>query len=276
MTPATATRAPAARKARRQPASRVESIASLFDLQPISPPNATGPAAEPTPEPEGPYKHPITRPGYGKGRAPKNKGLTYEADHFTQREIDELFAAIRVYDPKSFKLATRNRALSVLMWRSGLRVSEALAIKVHDLDAEHGTVFVRQGKGGKSARCGMDPYGFEQIGCWLKVRAELDLPGDIAFPVIEGPTRGGRMYSAYYRAWLNSVVEQTSITKRVHPHMWRHTHAVELVREGVHLAFISRQLRHSNIATTATYLASLAPQETLDIIGARPAPAEAT
>jgi integrase/recombinase XerD len=47
------------------------------------------------------------------------------------------------------------RAMIVVLWRSGLRISEALALAESDLDPSRGAVLVRQGKGGKRREVGM-------------------------------------------------------------------------------------------------------------------------
>jgi site-specific recombinase XerD len=53
----------------------------------------------------------------------------------------------------------RLRALIVLLWRAGLRISEALALQESDLDWSRGAVLVRRGKGGKRREVGMDRWG---------------------------------------------------------------------------------------------------------------------
>ena len=57
----------------------------------------------------------------------------------------------------------RAGALVVLLWRAGLRVSEALALAESDLDCSTGGVLVRLGKGGKRRRVGMDRWGWQQL-----------------------------------------------------------------------------------------------------------------
>ena len=57
----------------------------------------------------------------------------------------------------------RLRALIVLLWRAGLRISEALALQESDLDSGRGAVLVRRGKGGKRREIGMDRWAWEQL-----------------------------------------------------------------------------------------------------------------
>jgi site-specific recombinase XerD len=55
----------------------------------------------------------------------------------------------------------RLRALIVVLWRSGLRIQEALALGEHDLDARRGSLLVRYGKGGRRREIGMDAWGWD-------------------------------------------------------------------------------------------------------------------
>jgi integrase len=87
-----------------------------------------------------------TLPGYHQGRPPRNKGLRYPAD---PRTVEEIIAVMRVAgdDPDGVRL----RGLIVVLWRAGLRISEALSSTERDLDAGREAILVRNGKGGKRA-----------------------------------------------------------------------------------------------------------------------------
>jgi integrase len=89
-------------------------------------------------------RSPATLPGHHTGRPPRNKGRRYPADPPTVEEI------VR------WRRSLRTRALIVLLWRAGLRISEALAES--DLDCERGGVLVRRGKGDKRREVGMDAW----------------------------------------------------------------------------------------------------------------------
>ena len=86
--------------------------------------------------------------------------------------------------------AERLRALIVIMWRAGLRISETLALAESDLDAERGSLVVRHGKGDKRREVGMDDWGWQQLAAWRAAR--LELPIGSLLCVINGPGRGGR------------------------------------------------------------------------------------
>src|SRR6266536_5758429 len=96
-------------------------------------------------------RSPATMPDYHRGRPPRNKGLRYPAD---PPPVEEIIAVMRCAGDGSHGL--RARALVVLLWRAGLRISEALALAEGDLDRTTGGVLVRRGKGGKRRQVGMD------------------------------------------------------------------------------------------------------------------------
>ncbi len=85
---------------------------------------------------------PATLPDFHRDRPPRNKGLQYPADPPT---VEEIVAVMRAAgdDPDGVRL----RGLIIVLWRAGLRISEALALTESDLDAGRGAVLVRHGKG---------------------------------------------------------------------------------------------------------------------------------
>ncbi len=89
-------------------------------------------------------RSPATLPGYLCGRAPKNKGMRFPAD---PPRVEEIIAVMRVAGDSAHGL--RVRALVAVLWRAGLRISEALALTESDVDPGRGSVLVRHGKGEK-------------------------------------------------------------------------------------------------------------------------------
>src|SRR2546423_14468662 len=128
-------------------------------------------------------RSPATFPGYHRGRPPRNKGLQYPPDPPT---VEEIIGVIRAAGETPDGL--RLRGLVVVLWRAGLRISEALALTESDLDAARGSVLVRRGKGGKRREGGMDRWAWDQLVSWLALRPTM--PGGGLFCVVRGPTRG--------------------------------------------------------------------------------------
>lgn len=206
-----------------------------------------------------------TMPGYGAGKKPMNYGRRYPPEPLTPDEV------VRLLDQcGDTPTEIRNRALIVLLWRAGLRVSEALALRPHHVDFEARTVTVMRGKGGKRRIVGIDPAALMEIQRWMLERAMLGVKATAPlFCTVQRPGRGNTVHPAYVRDRLKQYGERAGIPKRIHPHGFRHTMTVELAREGVGMYLIQRQLGHSHLGTTAHYLAGIAPSEVVDVMAAR-------
>jgi site-specific recombinase XerC len=86
----------------------------------------------------------------------------------------------------------RTRALIVVLWRAGLRISEALALAESDLDRDRGAILVRRGKGGKRREVGMDRWAWEQIDPWLRLRISLRVGALLAWSTVRRRVAHGR------------------------------------------------------------------------------------
>jgi site-specific recombinase XerD len=210
-------------------------------------------------------RSPATMPGFHAGRAPRNKGVRYPADPPT---IEEIVAVMRAAGDGVH--GRRLRGLIVVLWRAGLRINEALALREADLDHRRGSLLVRRGKGGRRREVGMDEWAWEQLQPWLTCR--LELPVGPLFCVINGRTRGRLWSSAAARAALRRSAAAAGVRRRFAPHQLRHAHAVEMAHEGVPLIVIQRQLGHSNLGITSIYLQGIDNAEIIDTVHARQAP----
>jgi hypothetical protein len=104
-------------------------------------------------------RSPATMPGFHTGRPPRNKGVCYPADPPT---VEEIVAVMRTAGDGVH--GRRLRGLIVVLWRAGLRISEALSLAEPDLDHRRGSLLVRRGKGGRRREVGMDEWAWEQLG----------------------------------------------------------------------------------------------------------------
>jgi site-specific recombinase XerC len=155
-------------------------------------------------------RSPATVPGYLCGRSPRNKGMRYPPD---PPRVEEIIAVMRWAGDRH---GLRIRALIVVLWRAGLRISEALALTEADVEARRGSVLVRHGKGDKRREAGMDDWGFEHLLVWLERRVEL--PVGLLFCVIDGPTRGRAWSATAARAELRRVAAEAGVRRRFAPH----------------------------------------------------------
>jgi len=193
-----------------------------------------------------------------------NAGKCYPAEVLTADEVRALVKACSNRAPTGI----RNRALLVILYRTGLRISEALQLAPKDVDRATGTVTVLRGKGGKRRTIGLDPGAFAILDRWLEHRANLGVNG--RKPVF-CTLKGERMATAYVRALMPRLARKAGIEKRVHAHGLRHTHAAELALEGTPVNLIQAQLGHASLAVTSTYLSHIAPAQLIEAMRRRPA-----
>lgn len=190
-----------------------------------------------------------------------NKGRKLPPQPLTASESRRLIESVG-----GVGLRPRNRALIVVLYRAGLRISEALSVYPQDLDEHHGVIRVRCGKGRRDRVVGLDPKAWQYVQRWLNVRRKR-------IHNLDGPvfcTRQGKPLTRQNVAqMLRRAASRAGIPKRVHPHGLRHTHAFELANEGTPLHVIQAQLGHSNASTTDRYIRHLAPQQVIETIAAR-------
>jgi site-specific recombinase XerD len=207
----------------------------------------------------------VTLPGYHAGRSPRNKGRSYPADPPT---VEEIIAVMRTANDRPD--GVRLRALIVVLWRAGLRISEALALAETDMDARRGAVLVRRGKGNKRREVGMDSWAWEHIEPWQQLRTQF--PVGPFFCVIHGPTAGRNWEASAARRQPQRTAAMAGVRRRFAPHQLRHAHAVEMAHEGVPLVVIQRQLGHAHLGITSVYLQGIDNSEIIDTVHARRPP----
>jgi len=196
------------------------------------------------------------------GAKPWNAGRKLPPEILTEAEVRALIHASSGRAPTGI----RNRALVVILYRAGLRLAEALALGVKDVDLAQGTICVMHGKGDRQRTVGIDPASAALIERWLQVRRERGIKRSAPlFCTLAGKA----IADQYVRQALPRLARRAGIDKRVHPHGLRHTHAAELAREGVPVNMIQAQLGHSSLATTDRYLRHIAPEELVRVMQQR-------
>ncbi len=177
----------------------------------------------------------------------------------------EAIALIRACSTRA-PTGVRNRALIAVLWRSGLRISEALSLELRDVDLDAGSIRVRHGKGDRSRTVGVDEQTAALLARWIDRRRGLS-PG--ARSPVFCTLQGGRIDSSYVRRLLPRLAAKAGIDRRVHAHGLRHTYAAELAREGTAINVIRDALGHSTLAVTDRYLRDVAPTHVIDTMRAR-------
>ena len=213
-------------------------------------------------------------------------GKTFPAELLTPAEVQALIAAC---SPTS-RSGSRNRALLTLLYRSGLRISEAIGdpgrpeqavslpggqkiqkardpippLRVADVNLTAHTVRLLRTKSGKPQTRGFHPSATDALARWLDVRRQLGHNGRA--PLFCTLRDGEPLSAQYVRALLGRLARKAGIEKRVHPHAFRHTFAVELEMAGTPVTVISKLLGHSSTAVTSRYLDHLTNAQAVAVL----------
>jgi integrase/recombinase XerC len=143
----------------------------------------------------------------------------------------------------------RDLAMFELLYSSGLRLGELVALNVDDgrLDLQHAEVTVT-GKGSKTRTVPVGAKAREAISEWLAVRRAAS--GERAlFTGARGRRISPRMVEARLRSWA----QRRGLRERVHPHMLRHSFATHVLQSSQDLRAVQEMLGHASISTTQVY-----------------------
>jgi integrase/recombinase XerD len=176
----------------------------------------------------------------------------------TRLEIDALLAAPK----RNTWLGRRDHALLLMAIQTGLRLSELTALRQQDIVLGKGAHVRCEGKGRKERCTPLTKSTVTVIAEWIREQGEHSTR--ILFP----NARGGRLsadtvqYLVAKYAAVARLTCSTLSTKRLSPHVLRHTAAMELLQAGVDRAVIALWLGHESVETTQIYLdADLALKE---------------
>lgn len=141
------------------------------------------------------------------------------------------------------------------VYSCGLRLNEALALQVGDIDSERMRLHVHRGKGAKDRLVPL-PQSTVQIlrEYWKSHRHPRFLfPKTNQKGVVVGNTRQTMSESTVQGA-LRRIVIQLKFTRRISIHCLRHSYATHLLEAGVNLRLLQQYLGHSSLKTTSRYL----------------------
>ena len=166
-----------------------------------------------------------------------------------QRRYSPLPTVLSVDEVNALLRAIRHRryqAIAMVMYGAGLRVSEALALEVGDIDGARGVVRVRHGKGDKAREAKLSPVLY----AWLRAYWARERPPQ---PYLFAAKTGTLPRPETIRRALALAAKEAWIKKRVTPHVLRHSFATHLLDEETDVHVVRALLGHASIQMTARY-----------------------
>lgn len=195
-------------------------------------------------------QHDVTRAGqYGRILAIRTKRATHRVVAYL--EPDQARAVIEAVETSSPR-GRRDHALLLLLYNTGARISEALAVRSSDLRLDRPRQVRLLGKGRKERICPLWP----ETASALRRIIRAEGSNDVLFQSHRGTplTRDGAAYLLQKYVRLAAKSNSAPLLRRVTPHMLRHSCAVALLQAGVDVTVIRDYLGHASVSTTSRYI----------------------
>ncbi|HEX2186660.1 MAG TPA: tyrosine recombinase [Chloroflexota bacterium] len=166
----------------------------------------------------------------------------------SEAEVDALLAAPA---QRNTPEAVRDRAMFALLYATGMRVSELVALNMDDLDLTASTVRC-VGRGGRERIVPFDETAASYLTAYVSgVRPTLARENGVQALFLNH--RGDRLTRQGFWLLMKSYTAAAGITSPLTPHTLRHSFAAHLLRKGAHLREVQQKLGHANISTTQIY-----------------------
>jgi integrase/recombinase XerD len=166
----------------------------------------------------------------------------------TEEEVVKLLALPDVRTARG----ARDRAILEILYSTGVRAGEIAALDLGDVDLASGRLHVREGKGGRDRVVPMGAVAAEFVGGYVRnVRPRL--LGRRQDAALFLRLRGGRITETHLERVVAGYVARAGITKKVTPHVFRHTCATHMLKGGAGIRHVQALLGHKSLATTERY-----------------------
>jgi integrase/recombinase XerD len=160
-------------------------------------------------------------------------------------EVDQLLSAVNSETP----IGIRDRALIELLYATGLRVSELVALKISDIDSARG-LLTCQGKGSKQRRVPIGRSALSWLERYLSVRRALFTVHGSKYLFVSDV---GHALTRHLVWQLVKRYARLAGMEHISPHVLRHSFATHLMQHGADSRSVQSLLGHSDLATTQIY-----------------------
>lgn len=141
----------------------------------------------------------------------------------------------------------KHRMVLSLLYATGVRMSEALNLRLNDVDSKRMVLVIQQGKGNKDRYVPLSPSLLEALRhYWRCYQPKVFL--------FEGAVKGQPLSSRTVQKVFQMAKEKAGINTEASVHTLRHSYATHLLAAGVNLVAIKTFMGHSQLSTTARYL----------------------
>ena len=159
-----------------------------------------------------------------------------------------ILMAARRTKPEALRI--RNEAIIVMLYNTGLRLSELVTLDKSQYDPRAAVLIAVHRKGGIVRDLPINRNVVHALDRWLSVREVWSGADD---PALFLTKEGRRLSGRVIQRGIATLAQSAGLTKRVSPHTFRHSHCTELQLRGASIAVARELLDHASIATTSRY-----------------------
>ncbi len=159
--------------------------------------------------------------------------MKHITDYLEKAQVDEMLTAARSCSERDYLMVR-------VLWRSGIRINELLNLRPQDIEYHNHVLNVVKAKGGEQRRVPLDVITLAELRDYIH-KDSIGKNGCL-FPISQ--------------QWARELIKRYGqyIGKHVHPHTFRHSYAINMVRHGVDIRTLQQVLGHASMSTTAVYL----------------------
>lgn len=172
----------------------------------------------------------------------------YLPSTLAESEIDELLQAPDTTNP----LGLRDRAMLELLYATGLRVSELVGIRLHEISLQNGVIRIT-GKGNKERLIPMGEEAHDWLKTYLTTARPLIMQNQAVDEHVFVTTRATGMTRQMFWNIIQRYASTAGINRHISPHTLRHAFATHLLNHGADLRAVQMLLGHSDLSTTQIY-----------------------
>ena len=167
-------------------------------------------------------------------------------------EVDQVERLLSTPDTNTL-MGSRDRALLEVLYSTGIRVGELVALDIGDVDFVGKHVRVRHGKGNKERTTPIGPTALKAIQHYLDMRRADPRAAGFDPQVLFASKRGGRLDTRSVRGQFRKHLSEAGLSSAFGPHSLRHSYATHLLNSGSDLRTVQELLGHASISTTQIY-----------------------
>ena len=166
----------------------------------------------------------------------------------SEKQVEALLTA----PPRETLLGQRDRAMLETLYATGLRVSELVGLKLHEVNFDMGVVRIF-GKGSKERLVPLGEAAIDEVRNYLNVARNELLNGRQSDDLFITARGAAMTRQAFWQLIKRYAVTAGIDAKRLSPHVLRHAFATHLLNHGADLRVVQMLLGHSDISTTQIY-----------------------